>query len=95
MKKEDLYSKHSKYDEENDFKEVPVAVICDLEKDELSGTEGVHCLEREVRGWPDPGWSQTHTERVNVAMSAQKKLLHKVLMLKFELISYEAWSAII
>lgn len=31
-------------DEEDDFEKVPVAVVGDLEHDELAGAEGVHCL---------------------------------------------------
>jgi hypothetical protein len=39
------YAEYSKYDKEDNLKEMPVAVIGDLEQYKLSCSEGIHDLE--------------------------------------------------
>jgi hypothetical protein len=79
-------SKYPKDDEENDFEEVPVSIVRDLENDEFSGSKWIHCLksgqlDKYILLLDISTWS------VTVATRAQKKLLHIVLMLKEWLIS--------
>jgi len=80
------YAEYSKYDKEDDLKEMPVAVIGDLEQHKLSRSERVHDLEQESQSrrtrQVDP-----LTDSVNVATSAHTKLLHIVLMRNIWLIS--------
>jgi hypothetical protein len=38
------HPKDSQNHEKDDLKEMPISIICDLEKDELASTERVHCL---------------------------------------------------
>jgi hypothetical protein len=65
---------------------VPIPVIGDLEKDKLPGAERVDGLTDVSKGF-SAKMNLLHTANVNVAMSAQKKLLHMVRMLKTWLIS--------
>jgi hypothetical protein len=82
------YAEYSKYDKEDNLKEMPVAVIGDLEQHKLSRSERIHDLEQESQSrrtrQGDP-----LTDSVNVATSAHTKLLHIVLMRNIWLISCE------
>src|SRR6266576_4130426 len=79
------YPKYSKDDEKNNLEKVPISIVSNMEKDKLPGAEWVNCLtdvSKRVLGK-----DLLRTANVNVAMSAQKKLLHMVRMLKTWLIS--------
>jgi hypothetical protein len=80
------YPKNSKDDEKDDFKEVPISVICHLEQYEFPSPEWVHCLSEEVKSrilFRKRGL----TAKVKVATRAQNTLLHMVLILNVWLIS--------
>jgi hypothetical protein len=42
---ENPYAEYSKYDKEDDLKEMPITAICDLEQHKLSRSERIHHLE--------------------------------------------------
>ena len=65
---------------------MPIPVVGDLEKDKLPGAERIDGLTN-VSKEAEARTNLLHTASVNVAMSAQKKLLHMVRMLKTWLIS--------
>jgi len=47
--KSSTYSKDSEEDEKNHLEKVPIAIIRDLEHDQLSGTVRIHGLQRDSR----------------------------------------------
>jgi hypothetical protein len=72
---------------ENDLEEVPIAVIGHLKEYDLASAERVHGLWMAQLSISAPPLIFELTDSVKVAMSAQRKLRHIVLILKVWLIS--------
>lgn len=68
---------------------MPIAIVCDLEKHKLAGSEWIHRLESFCEKTEKEMIKYLLTDNVTVATRAQKKLLHIVFILNVWLISYE------
>ena len=75
------YSKYTNNDEEHDLKEMPISVIRDLKQYQFSCPERIHSLIDSRISLYTLRQTLPHTDSVTVATSAQRKLLHIVLVL--------------